>query len=60
MWTFHLYPDIKFHDGTPMTANDVVFSYKFYQSHEDFPYLNGYTAYFADVTAPDRAIRPWS
>lgn len=53
VWTFHLYPDIKFHDGTPMTANDVVFSYKFYQSHEDFPYLNGYTAYFADVTAPD-------
>jgi peptide/nickel transport system substrate-binding protein len=53
VWTFHLHPNIMFHDGTPLTANDVVFSYKFYQSHEDFPYLNGYTAYFADVTAPD-------
>jgi peptide/nickel transport system substrate-binding protein len=52
-WTFHLRPGLTFHDGAPLTANDVVFSYKFYQSHEDFPYLNGYTAYFADVTAPD-------
>ncbi len=53
IWTFHLRPGISFHDGTALTANDVVFSYKFYQSHEDFPYLNGYTTYFADVTAPD-------
>lgn len=53
VWTFHLHPNVMFHDGTPLTANDVVFSYKFYQAHEEFPYLNGYTAYFADVTAPD-------
>jgi peptide/nickel transport system substrate-binding protein len=53
VWTFHLRPDLKFHDGEPLTAADVVFSYKFYQSHEDFPYLNGYTVSFADVAAPD-------
>jgi len=25
-WTFHLDPDAKFHDGTPVTADDVVFT----------------------------------
>ncbi len=26
-WTFHLRPGVKFTDGTPLTANDVVMSY---------------------------------
>lgn len=26
-WTFHLRPGVTFHDGTPLTADDVVFSY---------------------------------
>lgn len=25
-WTFHLRPDVTFHDGSPLTAEDVVFS----------------------------------
>ena len=53
VWTFKLRPDIKFHDGEPMTAQDIVFSYNFYQSHEDFPYLPVYTEYFDSVEAPD-------
>ncbi len=28
VWTFHLRPGVKFHDGTPLTADDVVFSYR--------------------------------
>lgn len=28
VWEFKLRPDVKFHDGTPLTAADVVFSLK--------------------------------
>jgi peptide/nickel transport system substrate-binding protein len=31
----------------------VAFSYKFYQSHEDFPYMPVYTEYFESIEAPD-------
>ncbi len=30
---FNLNPDARFHDGTPMTAEDVVFSYEAYRNH---------------------------
>ena len=28
VWTFHLRPGVKFHDGKPFTAADVLFTYK--------------------------------
>lgn len=53
VWTFKIRDGVKFHDGTPLTARDIVFSYNFYKAHEDFPYLNVYTGYFETIEAPD-------
>jgi len=33
-WTFHLRPGVKWHDGEPFMADDVVFSYKRLQDKE--------------------------
>ncbi len=52
-YTFHIRPGVKFHDGTPVTANDVAFSLNFYWTHEDFPYMSGYTWMFESVEATD-------
>jgi peptide/nickel transport system substrate-binding protein len=52
-YTFHIRDGVVFHDGTPVTANDVVFSLNFYRSHEDFPYMNGYTTVFDTIEATD-------
>lgn len=53
IWTFKIRSGIKFHDGTPMTAKDVAFSFNLYKAHEDFPYLNSYTYNFDSIEAPD-------
>jgi peptide/nickel transport system substrate-binding protein len=53
VWAFHLRDGSKFHDGEPLTASDVAFSYNFYQANEDFPFLPVYTEYFDSVEAPD-------
>jgi peptide/nickel transport system substrate-binding protein len=53
VWTFKIHQGVKFHDGQPLTAKDIAFTYNFYQSHEDFPYMPVYTEYFESVEAPD-------
>ena len=53
VWTFKIRDGFTFHDGQPLTAEDIAFSYNFYQAHEDFPFLNAYTGYFASVEASD-------
>jgi len=51
VWTFKL-RDATFHDGTPLTAEDVVFSYNLYQTTEGYPWMGSYTSYFESVEAP--------
>ncbi|MGC8678690.1 MAG: ABC transporter substrate-binding protein [Fervidicoccaceae archaeon] len=51
-WTFHIRKGILFHDGTELTANDVVFSMKrLLTIKEGFSYL--FLPYIDDVSAVD-------
>ncbi len=52
VWTFKL-RDATFHDGTPLTADDVVFSYDLYANTGGYPWMGDYTYYFESVEAPD-------
>ncbi|MCL4264357.1 MAG: ABC transporter substrate-binding protein [Anaerolineae bacterium] len=53
VYTYTLRDGTTFHDGEPLTASDVVFSYDLYAAQEDFPFLPIYTTYFDSVEAPD-------
>lgn len=54
VWTFTIRDGITWHDGEPLTAGDIAFSYNFYQEQgEAFPFLPVYTDYFESVEAPD-------
>lgn len=53
VYTFTIREGVKFHDGQPLTAKDVAFTYNLVMAHEDFPTLNSYTEYFESVEAPD-------
>lgn len=52
-YTFHIKPDVKFSDGTPLTAKDVAFSFNLYKDHTEFPYMNAYTKNFNTIEAKD-------
>lgn len=50
-WTFHLHSHVRWHDGTPFTADDVVYSYRRIID-EQLTNVDKFSA-VADVTAPD-------
>lgn len=53
-WTFTLRDNIKWHDGTPLTADDVAWSINAVINDPDgWAALSNYPAGFKDVTAPD-------
>ncbi|MCC7264599.1 MAG: ABC transporter substrate-binding protein [Candidatus Latescibacteria bacterium] len=52
-WTFALRAGFVFHDGQPLTARDVAFSYNFYRDHPDFPLLGTYSRVLEEVRAPN-------
>jgi peptide/nickel transport system substrate-binding protein len=52
-WTVTFRDDVTFHDGTPMTAEDVKFSLELYRDNPDFPYQSSYPDVFETITVED-------
>jgi peptide/nickel transport system substrate-binding protein len=52
-WTMTITDGATFHDGEPLTAEDVAFSVELYRDTEDFPFLPSYAAPFETVEATD-------
>jgi peptide/nickel transport system substrate-binding protein len=57
VWTFTIREGVLFHDGTPMTANDVVFTYQMHAAEDNAASATVDTAEFAErvatIEAPD-------
>jgi peptide/nickel transport system substrate-binding protein len=51
VYTYKIKDGVKFHDGQPLTAEDVVFSYLLYQNTEGYPWMGDYTYYFENIEA---------
>lgn len=52
-WTVTFRDDATFHDGEPLTAEDVAFTMQLYKDTEDFPFLPSYAAPFETIEATD-------
>ena len=53
-WTFKLHDNVKWHDGTPLTAEDVAWAINAVMDDPDgWATTSGYVAGFKEVTAPD-------
>ena len=52
-WTLNIRDDVVFHDGTPLTAEDVAYSLNLYRDTEGFVYLPSYLTPFTAIEAVD-------
>ena len=51
VYTYKIRDGVKWHDGEPLTAEDVVFTYLLYQNTEGYPWMGDYTYYFENMEA---------
>lgn len=52
VWTFKIREGLKWHDGQPLTAEDIAWTYNLYKDTPEYPYLSGYyTTYFDSIEA---------
>ena len=54
-WTMTIVDGATFHDGEPLTAEDVAFSIQLYKDTEEFPFLPSYAAPFETIEATDES-----
>jgi peptide/nickel transport system substrate-binding protein len=52
-WTLDIVDNAVFHDGTPLTAEDIAFSMHVYQDTPRFAYLPSYTEGMTSIEAPN-------
>lgn len=53
-WTLKLRDDVVFHDGEPLTSEDVEYSIEIFRDYEEWAgFLGAYAVYFTTVDAPD-------
>jgi peptide/nickel transport system substrate-binding protein len=52
-WTVTIVEGATFHDGEPLTAEDVAYTIELYRDTEDFPFLPSYAAPFETVEVLD-------
>jgi oligopeptide transport system substrate-binding protein len=58
-WTFHLKPNLKFSDGTPLTSHDVAWSIdRALQKNTMSPTAPGYLGYITDASKLNSGIIP--
>ncbi len=54
VYTYKIRDGIKWHDGQPLTAEDISFTYNLYKDTPEYPYMNGYyTPYFESIEATE-------
>lgn len=54
VWTYKIRDGLKWHDGQPLTAEDIAWTYNLYKDTPEYPYLNGYyTPYFDTIVATE-------
>lgn len=53
IYTYKIRDGVKFHDGEPLTAQDVVFSYLLYKNTQGYPWMGAYTYYFENIEATE-------
>lgn len=53
VYTYKIREGVKFHDGQPLTAKDVAFTYNLVMGNDTFPILYSYIESFVSVEAPD-------
>ncbi len=51
-WSFTIREGVKWHDGQPLTAEDVAFTYSMISGFEGFGFISSYTTRITDVQAP--------
>lgn len=51
-WTLEIVDGAMFHDGTPLTSEDIKYTLELYRDTTDFPYMPSYPDVFSAIEAP--------